>query len=83
MLELLEVVLVHDDIAGHVHVDAALVRIGDDLRHLLEREVARTRSHAKLVAGKVDRIRAKADGILELLPAACRREELRLLGLLH
>ena len=75
-LELGQLLLVHHDVAGDVDVDAALMGVGHHSRHLAQAEVAGPRPHAELVACQIDRIRPKADGVLELLPTARRGQEL-------
>ena len=60
----LDIIVVHDDIERHVHLDVMSVSVANCRRNLVEGEVARPLPHAKAIAGQVHGIGAKAHRIL-------------------
>ena len=65
----------HDCVHGHVDRNTPLVRIGNRLGKLPVREVAASRAHAPPTPGQVDRVRAKVDGLPQLLRTTGRRQK--------
>ena len=55
--------------------NAALMREGNDQRHLVKREIVGTSPHSELVACQVHRIRAEANRGFQLAPPTGGREQ--------
>ena len=69
-----DLVVMRQNVAGHVHAGAMLVRVSRALLEILEREILRRRTHAEGLAAAVDGVRAEIDCGFQAAQVAGRRQ---------